>query len=178
MSRRPRRPRCRRCRQVPRALDPKKAEPGRGGGDRNRRHLALRRAWNDEHASATRPSSVRKRKCIEQGGRSGCGSVPSMVHNDGLPPLVTKCPLAEIRRATGLHPICDHDPEGARDTAARDDIDLGSETFKGEHRAKLNSAESRFVKGNAGIWRISIDGFCASLLFTLSWPCFWASSWE
>ena len=38
-----------------------------------------------------------------------------------------------------LHPICDHDPEGARDTAARDDIDLGSETFKGEHRAKLNS---------------------------------------
>lgn len=79
-----------------------KAEPGRGGGDRNRRHLALRRAWNDEHASATGPSSVRKRKCIEQGGRSGCGSVPSMVHNDGLPPLVTKCPLAEIRRATGL----------------------------------------------------------------------------
>ena len=55
-----------------------------------------------EHASATGPSSVRKRKCIEQGGRSGCGSVPSMVHNDGLPPLVTKCPLAEIRRATGL----------------------------------------------------------------------------
>ena len=95
-------PRCRRCRQVPRALDPKKAEPGRGGGDRNRRHLALRRAWNDEHASATGPSSVRKRKCIEQGGRSGCGSVPSMVHNDGLPPLMTKCPLAEIRRATGL----------------------------------------------------------------------------
>jgi hypothetical protein len=77
-----------------------------------------------------------------------------------------------------LRPICDHDPEGARDTAARDDIDLGSETFKGEHRAKLNSAESRFVKGNAGIWRISIDGFCASLLFTLSWPCFWASPWE
>ena len=77
-----------------------------------------------------------------------------------------------------LHPICDHDPEGARDTAARDDIDLGSETFKGEHRAKLNSAESRFVNGNAGIWRISIDGFCASLLFTLSWPCFWASPWE
>ena len=57
---------------------------------------------NDEHASATGPSSVRKRKCIEQGGRSGCGSVPSMVHNDGLPPLMTKCPLAEIRRATGL----------------------------------------------------------------------------
>lgn len=81
---------------------PKKAEPGRGGGDRNRRHLALRRAWNDEHASATGPSSVRKRKCIEQGGRSGCGSVPSMVHNDGLPPLMTKCPFAEIRRATGL----------------------------------------------------------------------------
>ena len=102
MSRRPRRPRCRHCRQVPRALDPKKAEPGRGGGDRNRRHLALRRAWNDEHASATGPSSVRKRKCIEQGGRSGCGSVPSMVHNDGLPPLMTTCPLAEIRRATGL----------------------------------------------------------------------------
>ena len=47
----------------------------------------LRRAWNDEHASATGPSSVRKRKCIEQGGRSGCGSVPSMVHNDGLPRL-------------------------------------------------------------------------------------------
>jgi len=45
------------------------------------------------------------------------------------------------------HPICDHDPEGARDTAARDDIDLGSEMFKGEHRAKLNSAESRFRKG-------------------------------
>jgi hypothetical protein len=80
----------------------KKAEPGRGGGDGNRRHLVLRRAWNDEHASATGPSSVRKRKCIEQGGRSGCGSVPSMVHNDGLPPLMTKCPLAEIRRATGL----------------------------------------------------------------------------
>lgn len=80
----------------------KRRNPGRGGGDRNRRHLALRRAWNDEHASATGPSSVRKRKCIEQGGRSGCGSVPSMVHNDGLPPLVTKCPLAEIRRATGL----------------------------------------------------------------------------
>jgi hypothetical protein len=77
-----------------------------------------------------------------------------------------------------LHPICDHDPEGARDTAARDDIDLGSETFKGEHRAKLNSAESQVVKGNAGIWRISIDGFCASLLFTLSWPCFRASPWE
>ena len=52
MSRRPRRPMCRRCRQVPRALDPEKAEPGRGGGDRNRRYLALRRAWNDEHASA------------------------------------------------------------------------------------------------------------------------------
>jgi len=80
----------------------KRPGPGRGGGDRNRRHLALRRAWNDEHASATGPSSVRKRKCIEQGGRSGCGSVPSMVHNDGLPPLMTTCPLAEIRRATGL----------------------------------------------------------------------------
>ena len=50
----------------------------------------------------TGPSSVRKRKCIEQGVRSGCGSVPSMVQNDGLPPLMTQCPLAEIRRATGL----------------------------------------------------------------------------
>src|SRR5215469_24081 len=179
MSRRPRRPRCRRCRQVPRALDPKKAEPGRGSGDRNRRHLALRRAWNDEHASATGPSSVRKRKCIEQGGRSGSGSVPSMVHNDGLPPLMRKYPLAEIRRATGLstrYVIMIR--KGLGNTAARDDINLGSETFKGEHRAKLNSAESRFVKGNAGIWRISIDGFCTSLLFTLSWPCFWASPWE
>ena len=98
MSRRRRRPR---CRQVPSAGSEK-------GGTRSRWRRQeppaprLRRAWNDEHASATGPSSVRKRKCIEQGGRSGCGSVPSMVHNDGLPPLMTRCPLAEIRRATGL----------------------------------------------------------------------------
>jgi hypothetical protein len=56
-------------------------------------------------------------------------------------------PRRDPARNRTLHPICDHDPEGARDTAARDDIDLGSETFKGEHRAELNSAESRFVKG-------------------------------
>ena len=53
-------------RQVPRALDPKKAESGRGGGDRNRRHLALRRAWNDEHASATGPSSERRGNALSK----------------------------------------------------------------------------------------------------------------
>ncbi len=67
---------------------------------------------------------------------------------DGLAVDFDKVPSRrDPARNRTLHPICDHDPEGARDTAARDDIDLGSETFKGEHRVKLNSAESQFLKG-------------------------------
>jgi hypothetical protein len=58
----------------------------------------------DRGVRPTRPSKGAELMCTqEQGDRSGCGgSVPSMVHNDGLPPLMTRCPLAEIRRATEL----------------------------------------------------------------------------
>ena len=85
---------------MPRA-DPKKAEPGRGGGDRNRRHLALRRAWNDEHVSAAGPSSVRKRKyALSKAAGPAVDQYRQWFTNDDLPPLMTKCPLAEIRRAT------------------------------------------------------------------------------
>jgi hypothetical protein len=69
-------------------------------GDLAARRIAIDRLECSPAVSAA--EQERKRKCIEQGGRSGCRSVPSMVHNDGLPPLVTKCPLAEIRRAIGL----------------------------------------------------------------------------
>ena len=33
------------------------------------------------------PPSNARGNALSRGGRSGCGSVPSMVHNDGLPPL-------------------------------------------------------------------------------------------
>jgi hypothetical protein len=72
-----------------------------GSGDKSRRHLALRRAWDAEHAATSGGSLARKRNTWTK------ASGPAVDHlrewfTATVAPLVAKCSIAEIRRATGL----------------------------------------------------------------------------
>jgi CRISPR-associated endonuclease Cas1 len=78
-----------------------KEEPSRGGGAKNSRHLALRRAWDAEHvpADALHPAGERN------SWTKALGPAVDELREwfiVVLAPLLAKCPLAEIRHATGL----------------------------------------------------------------------------
>ena len=72
-----------------------------GGGSKNRRHLALRRAWNAEHAPAEQPSRLGKRNTWSKATGADVDQLREWFTTT-LAPLLAKRPLAEIRGATGL----------------------------------------------------------------------------
>ncbi len=77
------------------------AELDRGAGNKNARHLALRREWDAEHASAERSSRLRMRNSWTKASGPAVDQLREWFTTT-LAPLVAKCPLSEIRRATGL----------------------------------------------------------------------------
>jgi hypothetical protein len=69
--------------------------------DKSRRHLALRRAWNAEHALPAGSEPVQKRN----GWSRASGSTVDKLREwftAAVAPRMATCPVAEIRRATGL----------------------------------------------------------------------------
>jgi hypothetical protein len=70
----------------------------RGVAEKNRRHLALRRAWDAEHT----PGEGLSRTPKERVGDKATGEQLRRWFTTTLVPIVAKRPFAEIRSATGL----------------------------------------------------------------------------
>ena len=72
-----------------------------GSRDKSRRHLALRRAWNADHALPAGSEPVQKRN----GWFRASGPAVDKLREwftAAVAPRMAACPVAEIRRATGL----------------------------------------------------------------------------
>jgi CRISPR-associated protein Cas1 len=81
---------------------PSDAEPSnRGGGAKNRRHLALRRTWDAEHAPAAQARPRRRRNSWTKASGPAVDQLRDWF-TAAVAPRVATCPAAEIRRATGL----------------------------------------------------------------------------
>lgn len=75
--------------------------PNRSGGHRNRRHLALRRVWDTEHANAGEPRPRRTRNSFTVASGPDVDQLRQWFTTT-VAPLLAKCPLSDVRRATGL----------------------------------------------------------------------------
>jgi CRISPR-associated protein Cas1 len=72
-----------------------------GGGDKNRRNLALRRAWDAEHAAHAGASPARTRNIWTKAAGPAVEQLRQWFTTT-VAPLVANRPLPEIRSATGL----------------------------------------------------------------------------
>jgi hypothetical protein len=72
-----------------------------GSEDKSRRHLALRRAWNAEHASPKRALDARKRNTWTTASGPAADQLREWF-TATVAPLVAKRSIAEIRRVSGL----------------------------------------------------------------------------
>src|SRR5205807_199779 len=72
-----------------------------GNGGKSRRHLALRRAWDAEHASPAAASLARKRNAWTTASGPAVDQLRDWF-TATVAPLVAERPIAEIRRTTGL----------------------------------------------------------------------------
>lgn len=72
-----------------------------GSGDKSRRHLALRRAWDAEHAHPAGAAIVRKRNTWTTASGPAVDQLREWF-TATVTPLVAQCPIAEICRTTGL----------------------------------------------------------------------------
>jgi CRISPR-associated endonuclease Cas1 len=78
-----------------------RSAPKHGSGDKSRRHLALRRAWDAEHSLLTGSSLGRKRNTWTTASGPAVDRFREWF-TTSVAPLVAKRPIAEIRRTTGL----------------------------------------------------------------------------
>lgn len=88
---------------LPTALSPGYAGARRSkhwSGDKSRRHLALRRAWDAEHAP-TMASDARRRNTWTKAAGPAVDQLREWF-TATVRPLLAKCSIAEIRNATGL----------------------------------------------------------------------------
>ena len=72
-----------------------------GSGDKSRRHLALRRAWDAEHARPAGSSLARKRNTWTTASGPAVDQLREWFIA-GVAPLLANCPIADIRHTTGL----------------------------------------------------------------------------
>lgn len=77
------------------------AASDRGGGSKNRKHLAMRRAWDAEHASARQPRARRNRNSFTAAIGPAVDELREWFSAE-VAPQMRACTIGEIRRVTGL----------------------------------------------------------------------------